>query len=279
MRRWAGIIGGLVLVTCAMGAAGRTVSAAPYTDPDGRFTFLAPEGYAQRYRAGTDISYRSLIGATTTFDVAVVAQSPDALPAPDDFAANVLNTLKPPAYVGVSAPQPVVLGGQPGRRFDYYTVLEGSATRMRTLHIVAVTSRLAVVLIFAAPEMEYAQMVNDTAIVLLSFSFSRAPGAGNGSVTAGSATMGSVVAGTPSPPMPTPVASLPPTPIIVDVIPIPAATTPATALPVIPMPVAPMPFPTPPAPLPPPAFIPGPLPGAPAASVAPTVGIRRLGEG
>lgn len=278
MRRWMGIVSGLVLTVCAMGAVGRPVSAATYTDPDGRFTFLAPEGYTQRYRAGTDISYRSLTAATTTVDVTVVAQSPDLLPTPDAFAANVLNTLKPPAYVGASAPEPVVLGGQPGRRFDYYTVLEGSAMRLHTLHIIAVSSRFAVMLVFAAPEAEYDRMVNDTALMPLSFSFNRTPGivgssTAGGSAAAGSMTAGSTVASTPSPSPPLTVAA--------------TETAPATSAEGVSAPVAPTPFSFSPAaappaavPLaPPPALVPGPLSGVPVASSAPPGGVRRLGEG
>lgn len=274
MRRWAGIIGGLMLVACAMGAAGRPVSAATYADPDGRFTFLAPQGYTQRYRAGTDISYRSLTAATITFDVTVVAQSPEPLPTPDAFVTNVLMSLKPPTYVDVSTPEPVMLGGQPGRRFDYSTVLEGSATRLHTLEIVAVSSRLVVVLVFSAPETEYPQMVNDTTNVLLGFSFSRTPGVVGSSTADGSVTASSVTAGgvtvSPFPPTPTP--------------PAPTRAASATAGPAdAGGPVAPT-FPPPPAttaPLlaPTAAFLPGPLPGAAVVSGAPTVGVRRLGEG
>lgn len=276
MRRVVGIVGGVMLVAFALVAVGRPAAAATtYTDRDGRFAFLAPDGYIQRYRAGTDISYRSLTSPTTILDVAVIAQSPEPLPSPDSLAASILSGLRPPAYVGASAAEPFTLGGQAGRRFDYYTTLEGTTARLRTTQIVAVSNRSAMVLVLSATEADYAKMMGDTAIVLTSFSFAPTPGTGSSTagvgVVASTATPALATAVTPIPTvLPAPVtgtsdatrAATQPTPAPTPAPQsLPATDSPATAATLAPPPLA-APFPT-----------------VPPVVSNPTPATRRLGEG
>jgi len=178
--------GFVVLVLVLVGAVAFVVSAATtYNDPNGRFSFTTPDSYVQRFRAGTDVSFRSESTQTSAFEITVIAQAPDPLQDADTIAANTLKGLKSPPYtVGNTGVVSTTLSNQSARRFDYYTALEGVSTRTHTLEIIAVTTKAAYVLVFTATETNYDRMLNDTAIVLGSFSFT---GSGaSGSVTTGS---------------------------------------------------------------------------------------------
>lgn len=186
--------GVVVLMLVLVGIVAFVVSAATtYNDPGGQFSFTTPDSYVQRFRAGTDVSFRSESAQTSAFEITVIAHAPDPLQDADTIAANTLKGLKGPPYtVGNTGVVSTTLSNQSARRFDYYTALEGISTRTHTLEIIAVTAKAAYVLIFTATETDYDRMLNDTAIVLGSFSFT-----GNGALgsmtTGSSATTGSSV--------------------------------------------------------------------------------------
>jgi len=196
MQRRIGMRAGILVLILVLIGVHLVSAATTYNDPQGRFAFTVPDSYIQRYRGGTDASFRSVDTKTSSFDVTVVAQAPDSIPTADTIVTNMLASLTSPAYtVGITGVQSTILGGQPARRFDYYTATAGTPVRTHTLEFVATTSKAAYVLALSANEGDYDQLLGDTAIVLGSFAFTGTVSAGGiGSVVAdGSATSGSAI--------------------------------------------------------------------------------------
>jgi len=196
MQRRIGMRAGIFILILVIVSVHFVSAATTYNDPQGRFAFTVPDSYIQRYRAGTDVSFRSADTKTSSLDVTVVAQAPGPIPTADTIVTNMLNSLSSPVYtLGITGVQSTILGGQPARRFDYYTATAGAPVRTHTLQFVAITGKAAYALALSANEGDYDQLLGDTAIVLGSFSFIGAVSAGGtGSAVAGSsATTGSAV--------------------------------------------------------------------------------------
>jgi len=196
MQRRIGMRAGIFVLILIIVSVHFVSAATTYNDPQGRFAFTVPDSYIQRYRAGTDVSFRPADTKTSSLEVTVVAQAPGPIPTADTIVINMLNSLSSPAYtLGITGVQSTILGGQPARRFDYYTAAAGMPVRTHTLQFVAITGKAAYALALSANEGDYDQLLGDAAIVLGSFSFTGTVSAGGtGSVVAGSsATTGPAV--------------------------------------------------------------------------------------
>ncbi len=201
MQRRIGMRAGILVLILVLVFVHIVSAATTYNDPQGRFAFTVPDSYVQRYRAGMDVSFRSADTRTSSFDVSVIAQAPGPIPSVDTIVTDLLTGLSSPVYtLGITGVQSTILGGQPARRFDYYTATAGTPVRTHTLEFVATTSKAAYILALSANEGDYDQLLGDTAIVLGSFAFtgtvtaeSIGSAVTSGSVTSGSATTGSAI--------------------------------------------------------------------------------------
>lgn len=187
---------------------GITVSAATYTDPQGRYSFTIPEGWQPgTVPPNTNIppalapggifnAPAPLIGNVNTVTSPVPPGS-----ALDQIVTQVRATLAqtlPGFQQGAPNPLNATLGGQPALKYDYFVAQPGSP-RLHGQQTVTLQNNAFYIVTITAAENDYDTVTKQAQVVLDSFKFGAAPATGTttaGTTTTGTATTGTSAAGT-----------------------------------------------------------------------------------
>jgi hypothetical protein len=197
-----------VFLSLFMAAA---VSAATYSDPQGRYSFTIPEGWQpgtlppnsnipQAIAPGGIFTAPSpLVGNVNTVTSSVPpgsvldqivtqvrASLAQALPGFEQGAPNLVNA---------------TLGGQPALQYDYFVAPQGSP-RLHGQQTVTLQNNAVYIVTITAAENDYTTVTKQAQVVLDSFKFGAAPATGTsttGTATTGTATAGTTTTGTARP--------------------------------------------------------------------------------
>lgn len=187
MRRvWQGLV--LVLVIAGMGAMGSTRAATPYMDPQGRFSFTAPDGYVQQQvgqlPAGVSVAaFGSESTAGARFVISTVTAPENAMSNADDLAAITIEQLAKgyqDMEIWSNGIVPAQVGGVEGRQYVYRATSPNSSVKVRGAIMVALRGDTSYSLSFFAGDGDFDKLADDCTPMLATFAFAGAQPASMG---------------------------------------------------------------------------------------------------
>ena len=188
MRRrvWQGFM--LMVIVAGVFAMGSAQAAAPYTDPQGRFSFTVPDGFAQQMvgaQAGNVAVFTSQTMQGAGFYVSAQNDPANAKSNLDDLTAltlQALSTRYPNIEIWSNGIIPAQVGGVEGRQYVYRAQSTGTNALFRGAIIVALKDSTAYTFAFSAGDGDFDRMADQATPVLATFAFTgmqpSAPGTG-----------------------------------------------------------------------------------------------------
>lgn len=172
-RRWLGFLVTLMFSLAMVSAVG----AAPttYTDPQGRFTFTAPDGFRRTSQQTTAASYESASLKGASFNVVIVPGGPSDATLTSIVMRSIpsLRRTFSGYQQGPATYTATTLAGQPAVLIESFISVAGTPTHI--LQYALIYGSNFYVLTFGAPTANYDAVLAQTRIVRDSFTFLTGP--------------------------------------------------------------------------------------------------------
>lgn len=177
MRRrvWQGFV--LAVIVASVCAMGTTQAATPYTDPQGRFSFTVPDGFAQQMvggPAGSVAVFTSQTMQGAGFYVSAQDDPANAMSNLDDLTALTLQALAtrfPNIEIWSNGVVPAQVGGVEGRQYVYRAKSPSTDALFRGAIIVTLKGSTAYTFAFSAGDGDFDRMADQATPVLATFAF------------------------------------------------------------------------------------------------------------
>ncbi len=177
MRRrvWQGFV--LAVIVAGVCAMGSTQAATPYTDPQGRFSFTLPDGFAQQMvgpQAGNVAVFTAQTMQGAGFYISSQDDPTNAKSNLEDLTALTLQALAtryPDIQLWSNGVVPAQVGGLEGRQYVYRAKSPTTNAMFRGAIIVTLKGSTAYTFAFAAGDGDFDRMADQATPVLATFAF------------------------------------------------------------------------------------------------------------
>lgn len=164
---WKSLIVAMLLAICTVSTVAH--AAAPWADPQGRFSFTLPDGYKQGPTLPVPEGATGFQFVTTTppginFNIVSVDDPTNPQAGLTSLAVATtgeLQQLFPDVTFGSEGILTIQVGGQEARQYTYYATVPNQNIRIRGVVVVALRGNTAYTLVFTARD-ENAQILTDT---------------------------------------------------------------------------------------------------------------------
>lgn len=178
----------LVLLIAGVFAMGSTQAATPYMDTQGRFSFTAPDGYAQQVVGplppGLSVAaFSSQTVAGASFYISAVEDPANGKSNPDDIAALTIEQLAkgyPDMQLWTNGIIPAQIGGVEGRQYVFRATSPTRNAKVRGAILVTLRGNTAYTLSFSAGDGDFDKLADECTPMLASFAFAGMQPAGAG---------------------------------------------------------------------------------------------------
>jgi hypothetical protein len=208
MARRHGFLAAFALLALALGVLwSGGLSAATYSDPQGRFSFTVPKGWQNSLHSGgaiseNDVEYQAPVanpvGGAPNFSIRTV---PSRAAATSEDLLNEFLPMKGPDSQAIPGPQPTTLGGKSAVMAQY------TAGSTRNEVIVVLSGDTYYVLTFMAGQADFAALLQQGAVILSSFAFAGASAAAPSAAAPSAAPVATTAPVTATPPVAAPPAA------------------------------------------------------------------------